>query len=95
VIRPAVVDQFDCGGLGTCRFRAHIGLMQIQCPKCSVIVAIGTTRWFFDGGECMELRGTEAGGTKAYEQCQTLCEAVSKAEKNVVTKAPQRPQQTR
>ena len=69
--------------------------MQIQCPKCSVIVAIGTTRWFFDGDECMELRGTEAGDAKAYEQCQTLCEAVSKAEKNVVIKTTQGPQPTR
>ena len=69
--------------------------MQVQCPKCGVIAAIGTTKWFFDGGECMELRDTEAGAAKAYEQCQTLSEAVSKAEKNVLTKVPQRPQSTR
>jgi hypothetical protein len=61
--------------------------MQVQCPKCLVIATIGTTKWFFDGGECRELRGTEAGEAKAYEQCTALLEAVSKAEKNVVTKA--------
>ena len=69
--------------------------MQVQCPKCSVIVAIGATKWFFDGGECIELRGTQAGDAKDYKQCQALSEAVSKAEKNIVTRPPQRPQSTR
>jgi hypothetical protein len=68
--------------------------MQVPCPKCTVIVAIGTTKWFFDGGECMELRGTEAGNAKAYEQCPVLSEAISKAEKNV-TQTPARPKSTR
>jgi hypothetical protein len=49
-----------------------------------VIAAIGTTKWFFDGGECRELKGTEAGNAKAYEQCQALSEAVSKAQKNAI-----------
>ncbi len=62
--------------------------MQVQCPKCKVIAAIGTTKWFFDGGECRELMGTAAGDARAYEQCTVLSEAISKAEKNVVTKAP-------
>ncbi len=61
--------------------------MQVKCPKCRVIAAIGTTKWFFDGGECRELKGTEAGNAKAYEHCQTLSEAVSKA-KNNATKTP-------
>jgi hypothetical protein len=61
---------------------AHIGHMQVRCPKCRVIATIGTTKWFFDGGECKELKGTEAGEAKAYEQCQALSEAVSKAKKN-------------
>ena len=69
--------------------------MQVTCPKCSVIAAIGTTKWFFDGGECIELRGTEAGDAKAYEQCPVLFEAISEAEKNALTKAPQRPKSTR
>jgi len=69
--------------------------MQVQCPKCSVIVAIGTTKWFFDGGECIELRGTRAGDAKDYKQCQALSEAISKAGKNIVTKPPQRSPLTR
>jgi hypothetical protein len=62
--------------------------MQVQCPKCEVIVAIGSTKWFFDGGECEELRGTEAGEAKAYEKCPVLREAVSKAEKNATNPRP-------
>jgi hypothetical protein len=62
--------------------------MQVQCPKCSVIVAIGSTKWFFDGGECRELRGTEAGDAKTYEKCPVLIEAVSKAGKNSTTSTP-------
>ena len=69
----------------------HTGRMQVQCPKCEVIAAIGTTKWFFDGGECMELRGTQAGDAKDYRQCQTLAEAIDKAEKNLVTRPPQKP----
>jgi hypothetical protein len=69
--------------------------MQVKCPKCSVIAAIGTTKWFFDGGECRDLRGTEAGDAKAYEQCPALYAAVIEAEKNVLTKAPPRPKSTR
>ena len=61
--------------------------MQVQCPKCKVIAAIGITKWFFDGGECRELKGTEAGHAGAYEQCPTLSEAISKAKKNTI-KAP-------
>ena len=57
----------------------------MPCPKCKVIVAIGSTRWFFDGGECRELRGTDAGGAKEYEKCPVLIEAVSKAGKNATT----------
>lgn len=56
--------------------------MQVPCPKCKVIVAIGATKWFFDGGECRELRGTDAGDAKEYEKCPVLIEAVSKARKN-------------
>jgi hypothetical protein len=74
--------------LGIGRFLAQIGGMQIQCPKCTVIAAIGTTKWFFDGGDCRELQGTEAGDAKAYERCQVLREAIFQAEKNVFTKAP-------
>lgn len=59
--------------------------MQVQCPKCKVIVAIGTTKWFFDGGECWELRGTVVGDAKEYEKCPILIEAVSKAGKNATT----------
>lgn len=62
--------------------RVHNQQMQVQCPKCKVIVAIGKTKWFFDGGECRELRGTEAGEAKAYEKCPVLIEAVGDAEKN-------------
>jgi hypothetical protein len=69
--------------------------MQVKCPKCSVIAAIGTTKWFFDGGECRELRGTEAGVAQAYKQCPALYEAVIEAEKNVLTKAPQGPKPIR
>ena len=53
----------------------------MPCPKCKVIVAIGATKWFFDGGRCRELPGTEAGDAEAYEKCPVLIEAVSKAEK--------------
>ena len=60
----------------------HIDRMQVPCPKCKVIVAIGQTKWFFDGGECRELRGTEAGEAKAYENCPVLAEAVAQAKKN-------------
>ncbi len=56
--------------------------MQLRCPKCKVIVAIGTTKWFFDGGECWELRGTAAGNAKEYATCPVLIEAVSKAGKD-------------
>jgi hypothetical protein len=59
--------------------------MQVPCPKCSVIVAIGSSKWFFDGGECRELRGTVAGDAKEYEKCPILIEAVSKARKNAIT----------
>jgi hypothetical protein len=50
-----------------------------------VIVAIGSTKWFFDGGECCELRGTVAGNAKEYEKCPVLIEAVSQAGKNTTT----------
>ncbi len=63
--------------------------MQVKCPKCTTIVAVGTAKWFFDGGECEELRGTEAGNAKAYEQCPILVEAISKARKNVIKPRPQ------
>jgi hypothetical protein len=69
--------------------------MQVQCPKCAVSAAIGTTKWFFDGGECIELSGTRAGDAKDYQQCQTLAEAIAKAEKNSVTKPVQKPQPPR
>jgi hypothetical protein len=69
--------------------------MQIQCPKCTVIVAIGSTKWFFDGGECEELKGTEAGDAKAYEKCPTLRGAISEVEKNGITKTPSRSKPTR
>jgi hypothetical protein len=46
--------------------------MQVPCPICKVIVAIGTSSWFFDGGECRELRGTVAGDAKEYEKCPVL-----------------------
>ncbi|OSI79828.1 hypothetical protein [Bradyrhizobium canariense] len=59
--------------------------MQVQCPKCKVIVAIGKAKWFFDGGECRELRGTVAGDAKEYENCSVLIEAVSTARKNAAT----------
>jgi hypothetical protein len=59
--------------------------MQVPCPKCKVIVAIGSTKWFFDGGECWELRGTVAGDAGEYEKCPVLIEAVSKAGKNATT----------
>jgi hypothetical protein len=81
--------------LGIGPIRAHIGGMQIQCPKCTVIVAIGSTKWFFDGGECEELKGTEAGAAKAYEKCPTLRGAVSEAEKYGIAKAPLRPKPAR
>jgi hypothetical protein len=55
--------------------------MQVPCPKCRVIVAIGATKWFFDGGECRELRGTAEGRAEQYEKCPALIEAVSKAAK--------------
>ena len=77
------------------RFWGHIGGMQIQCPKCKVIVAVGSTKWFFDGGECEELKGTEAGDAKAYEKCPTLRGAVSEAEKNRIIKASLRPKPAR
>ncbi|UFW43447.1 hypothetical protein [Bradyrhizobium sp. WSM471] len=50
-----------------------------------MIVAVGHTRWFFDGGECRELRGTVAGDAKEYEKCSVLIEAVAKAGKNATT----------
>ena len=68
-----------CGGIPRCK-----------CNAPNVIVAIGSTKWFFDGGECRELRGTEAGNAKAYENCSVLIEAVAKAEKNVINRPPSR-----
>jgi len=62
--------------------------MQVQCPICLIIATRGTTKWFFDGGECRQLRGVEPGDAKAYERCEALSEAISKAARNVVTKAP-------
>jgi hypothetical protein len=59
--------------------------MQVQCSKCGVIATLGTTKWFFDGGECRELKGTGASDAKAYEQCGALSESISKAQKNVAT----------
>jgi len=59
--------------------------MQVPCPKCKVIVAVGSTKWFFDGGECTELRGTPAGDAQEYEKCTVLIEAVSKAGKNATS----------
>jgi hypothetical protein len=58
--------------------------MQVSCPKCKVIVAVGKTKWFFDGGECSQLRGTEAGEARAYENCPILVEAVAQAKKNTL-----------
>jgi hypothetical protein len=55
-----------------------------------VIAAIGRTKWFFDGGECWELRGTEAGEAMAYEKCPVLIEAVANAEKNAAIPRPPR-----
>ncbi|MBM7483915.1 MULTISPECIES: hypothetical protein [Bradyrhizobium] len=49
-----------------------------------MIVAIGKAKWFFDGGECRELRGTVAGDAKEYEKC-SLIEAVSTVRKNAAT----------
>lgn len=54
--------------------------MQVQCPNCPVIATLGTTKWFFDGGECRELKGIEL--DQALEKCPFLSEAVSKAKKN-------------
>ncbi|MET4316284.1 hypothetical protein ABIC02_000023 [Bradyrhizobium sp. RT5a] len=59
--------------------------MQVHCPKCQVIVAIGRDKWFFDGGECRELRGTVAGDAKEYEKCPVLIEAVSTVRKNAAS----------
>jgi hypothetical protein len=59
--------------------------MQVPCPKCKVIVAVGRTRWFFDGGECRALRGTAAGDAQEYEKCPVLIEAVSKTGKNATS----------
>jgi len=42
-------------------------------------------KWFFDGGECRELRGTVAGDAKEYEKCSVLIEAVSTVRKNAAT----------
>ena len=53
--------------------------MQVKCPKCKVIVTVGTTKWFFDGGECQEPQGTAAADAGAYEKCPVLIEAMSKA----------------
>lgn len=64
--------------------------MQVQCPKCKVIAAIGSTKWFLDGGECRELRGTEAGEAGAYEKCPVLIEAVANAEQNAAALRPLR-----
>lgn len=72
----------------TAILESHTGPMQVQCHKCEVIVAIGATKWFFDGGECRELRGTEAGEAGAYEKCPVLIEAVAKAKKNAATPRP-------
>jgi hypothetical protein len=62
--------------------------MQVQCSKCHVIATLGTTKWFFDGGECRDMKGTEAGDAKAYEQCGAQSESIAKAKKNVVTREP-------
>ena len=61
--------------------------MQIQCPKCRVIAAVGTTKWFFDGGTCRELAGTAAGDAGEYEKCPVLTKAVSEALK-IVPRSP-------
>ena len=54
--------------------------MQVQCPKCRVIAAVGTTQWFFDGGNaCRELEGTVAGNAGDYKLCPVLAEAVNEA----------------
>lgn len=48
--------------------------MQVRCLKRKVIVDIGSTKWFFDGG----LRRTLAGDTREYERRSVLIEAVCK-----------------
>jgi hypothetical protein len=48
-----------------------------------VIAAVGSKRWFVDGGKCRGLRGTISVDAKEYEKC--LLEAVSKAGKNATT----------
>ncbi|MCK1519525.1 hypothetical protein [Bradyrhizobium sp. 17] len=50
-----------------------------------MIVTIGKAKWFFDGGECRELRGTVAGDAKEYEECPVLIEAVSTVRNNAAT----------
>jgi hypothetical protein len=57
----------------------HICGMQVQCPKCRVIAAVGATKWFFDGGTCLELDGTAAGDAGDYQRCNVLAKAVEEA----------------
>jgi hypothetical protein len=49
--------------------------MQVQCPKCRVIAAVGTTKWFFDDGTCPELDGSAAGDAGDYQH--VLAKAVA------------------
>lgn len=51
--------------------------MQVQCPKCPVVAAVGTTKWFFDGGTCRELYGTAAADAGDYQKCTVLAKAVA------------------
>ena len=52
--------------------------MQVRCPKCSVIATQGTTKWFFDGGDCRDLAGTKWGEAKEYQWCPTLSDVTPK-----------------
>jgi len=53
--------------------------MQVQCPNCRVIAAIGATKWFIDGGSCPEFARTDLGEAEDYKRCHVLAKAVEEA----------------
>ncbi len=62
--------------------------MKISCPQCTVIAAIGRTKWFLDGGPCRYSATTIAGGAAEHEQCQILAKTAAEAMKGEASFEP-------
>lgn len=52
----------------------------MRCPKCSVIATVGSTKMFYDGGQCRDLAGTKWGEAEEYQWCPTLSDTLPKNE---------------